>query len=127
MTAPVPEYVYHAVAVRIIDGDTFVAEMDLGFNSFQREHLRLRDYNAVELNEPGGLAARDRLTDLVGALDGQKREPLIVQTFKTSGGRDRRTFIRYVADCWLPDGRLLQDALRQADADAATNAERTSA
>ena len=41
-------YEYAAKLVRIIDGDTFVAELDLGFNTVRKETVRMSGINTPE-------------------------------------------------------------------------------
>ena len=41
-------YEYAAKLVRIIDGDTFVADLDLGFNTTRKETVRMSGINTPE-------------------------------------------------------------------------------
>lgn len=75
-----PSYCYRAELVGVVDGDTVIADIDLGFGVWLRSHrLRLLNYNAPELlkkiyeEEPGdsqyildhaGYMAKKRLEDL---------------------------------------------------------------
>jgi endonuclease YncB( thermonuclease family) len=55
------DYKYHATAERIIDGDTFLARVDLGFYIFTTIHVRIRGMNAPEMtgaSRQAGAAAR---------------------------------------------------------------------
>lgn len=48
-------YTYESVVVRVVDGDTFVLNVDLGFGVWLREQtFRLAGCNARELDEDGG-------------------------------------------------------------------------
>lgn len=48
-------YAYEAVVVRVVDGDTFILNVDLGFGIWLREQsFRLAGCNARELSEEGG-------------------------------------------------------------------------
>ncbi len=61
-------YEYRARIVRVIDGDTVEAEVDLGFHITSRMMLRLFGINAPEIkgpSRPQGLAARDFLNQLI--------------------------------------------------------------
>jgi micrococcal nuclease len=61
-------YEYRARIVRVIDGDTVEAEVDLGFHICSRMRLRLFGINAPEIKgptRPAGLAARDYLNHLI--------------------------------------------------------------
>lgn len=45
-----PSYQYSAKVIRVVDGDTFDAEIDLGFFTFTRIRFRLARVNAAETN-----------------------------------------------------------------------------
>jgi micrococcal nuclease len=49
---------YSAKLVRIIDGDTFLLDVDCGFNITVRERFRLSRVNAPELMSISGMQAR---------------------------------------------------------------------
>lgn len=97
-----PAYRYTAVVVEVHDGDTFTADVDLGFGVWLRgQSYRLAGCNARELAEPGGIEARDHL-----------RVPL------PAGARVTLTSIRpdkyggrYDAAVTLPDGSDLTNLL----------------
>lgn len=57
-----PPYTYSAVVVRVIDGDTVVCDVDLGFGIWLRDQsYRLDGCNAIERYEPGGREATANL------------------------------------------------------------------
>jgi endonuclease YncB( thermonuclease family) len=85
-----PAYTYRAVLERIIDADTFVLTIDLGFHVSTSKRVRLRGVNATEPRAPGGPEATAFLTDLI---DGK---PLIVESYK-----DRMSFERWICDVWV--------------------------
>ena len=58
-------YIYRATVVDVHDGDTFTADIDLGFNIGIRYRVRLAGCNAIELNQPGGYEARAHLLGLL--------------------------------------------------------------
>jgi len=90
-----PPYCYRAVVLRVVDGDTVHAEIDLGLETCRRVKLRLLGVYAPELREPGGPEARDYLRGLV------EGEQVIVRTVK-----DRtEKYGRYLGVLQLPDGR----------------------
>lgn len=77
----VPDYLYKAEVERIIDGDTVVLIVDLGFNTFVREHFRLAHINAPERSDkPGWIAATDLITLMI---------PPGCQCFVRSLGKDK--------------------------------------
>jgi micrococcal nuclease len=91
MTGPV--YIYRATLYRVVDGDTYELQVDLGFRCYARLMIRLRDYACPELRELGGQAAATYATELLTGAQ------LLVQSYK-----DQQSFARWVADVWLPDG-----------------------
>lgn len=65
-------YQYKATIVRVIDGDTVVADVDLGFNTWRRgEHLRVYGINTPEVrhkdleHKARGIAAKKRVEELL--------------------------------------------------------------
>lgn len=60
-----PTYTYSATVVRIIDGDTAVVDLALGFWMIARLSCRLYGCNAIELHDAGGAAARSHLAELL--------------------------------------------------------------
>lgn len=60
-----PAYTYSAVALEVHDGDTFTAEIDLGFHVHFVTSVRLLGCNAIELGQPGGREAGDHLQALL--------------------------------------------------------------
>jgi endonuclease YncB( thermonuclease family) len=58
-------YIYRATVVDVHDGDTFTADIDLGFNIGIRYRVRLVGCNAIELDQPGGYEARAHLLGLI--------------------------------------------------------------
>lgn len=99
-------YTYRARPVRVIDGDTLVADLDLGFDTTLRTTLRLAGCNARELSEPGGREARAHLEELLlSPWLGPRDWPLVASTIKPDkfGGR-------YDAHLHWPDTpRSMQD------------------
>lgn len=92
-----PEYRYHAVIASIYDGDTFRADIDLGFSAWLKNvNFRMFGINTPEIRggtaaeKAAGLAARDRLRELmpVGAA---------VTIQSTKAGK----YGRYLADVFL--------------------------
>ena len=64
-------YTYKAKLIRIVDGDTIDAEIDLGFDTIIRKRIRLYGINTPDtktkdLDEKAkGLASKQRLTELL--------------------------------------------------------------
>lgn len=94
-----PSYRYRAVLVRIIDGDTFEVDIDLGLYTWvRRQHLRLADVWAPELSTTEGEALRRGLTMWLPV-----GSSLIVETQKSRKDDDVRSFTRWVANVWWGD------------------------
>jgi len=94
----IPEvtYTYPAELVRVIDGDTAVLRIDLGFNVSTTQHVRFLGYNAPELHGKNASKAQAAKAELESLLAGRK---LIVKTSKDF----IQTFARYLADVWVAD------------------------
>lgn len=93
-------YKYNAKILRVVDGDTVVAEVDLGFSIKRKEKFRIAEYDAPESWRPKtqgerehGNAAKSRATEL---LTGQE---VVISTGKQG------KYGRYIAYITLPDGR----------------------
>lgn len=98
---------YPALVKRVIDGDTIVVTVDLGFSIFHDMPLRMYGINAPETNSSNpveranGLAAKRWLEDRV---DGKS---VLVQSVKPSD-----KYGRYLAEVWLTDG-LQEESVNQ--------------
>lgn len=92
--ATVPQvYEYAATVRKVHDGDTFAADVDLGFCVHIAASFRLAGCNARELGEPGGREAR---ANLEGLLLGRQVTLRSIKIDKYGG--------RYDAQVTLPDG-----------------------
>ncbi len=108
MTAPIPNHVYYGVCVRVVDGDTYVIDVDLGYTAHVHVRIRLRGIDVYERSTSEGKLAMSYLKGLLLPLGPLPPSRLVVQSYK-----DSRSFERWVADIWLPDGVLLSDRLRE--------------
>jgi endonuclease YncB( thermonuclease family) len=61
---------YRATIERAIDGDTFVAMVDLGFGIFKRETFRVAGIDCPELNTMEGKAAKAFVEDWLASTHG---------------------------------------------------------
>jgi micrococcal nuclease len=94
-------YRYRAYVMKIYDGDTLTVRVDLGFNIFTEQKLRLARINAWEVRgteRPAGLIARDWLRSKIL---GKEVE---VETTKTG------KYGRYIAEVML-HGSNISDSL----------------
>lgn len=92
-------YLYNATLVRVIDGDTIVCDIDLGFNLRQQLPVRLAHINAPELNTKEGVLAKSHITTILG--DGK----LVLKTFKP---KDK--FGRFLAEVYW-DGNYINQIM----------------
>jgi endonuclease YncB( thermonuclease family) len=84
-----PGYIYRATGTRVVDGDTFIAAVDLGFRVTYSCIVRLHGINAPEKNKTGGQSAKAALEQLV------LNRRLLLSSYK-----DERSFERWVCDVW---------------------------
>lgn len=93
---------YQATIVRVIDGDTIVVDLDLGFGVWvRRQTMRLLGCNSWEKHTPAGGAASTNLTTVLPA--GTQVQLTSVKVDKWGG--------RYDAAVLLADGTDLVDTL----------------
>lgn len=93
-------YQYAARLVRVVDADTVVLDLDLGFYQWRlNRSYRLARINAPELNTPEGVAARSALVErLYGATS------FLVQTSRAD------SFDRWIVELYA-DGANVSDWL----------------
>ena len=90
-------YVYKAKIVKVYDGDTVTAVVDLGFGITNTIKIRLYGIDTPEIRgdeRPDGLVSRDRLRELI--LD----KEVIIKTIKDRTGK----YGRYLAEIYQWDG-----------------------
>lgn len=106
---------YRASVVRVIDGDTVVLCVDLGFGCRYVATIRISGINSPELPGESGLFARDALIELL--YSGYGEWPLRVITEKRSNGNDAMSFSRYVGKVGVvhPDGTVIDVAQHMID------------
>jgi len=89
-----PTYEYRAKLLRVIDGDTILVELDLGFRIYYQQALRLYGINAPEIigaERDKGLASKQHLTDLL-------TPNFLIRTFKNPGDK----YGRWLAEIFTP-------------------------
>lgn len=82
---------YRAKIIRVVDGDTVVAWVDLGFSTYVKQTLRLFGIDAPEMRGKDKLEGR-KATSHLGMLI-SAHEPTIVQTVRDKTGK----YGRYLA------------------------------
>lgn len=91
-------YTYEADIFRVIDGDTFIAVIDLGFGFNTVQKLRLRGLDAPEIERAVGVEAKEFLErKLQGQVQTTKNGPvpIIIRTSKSD------KYDRYLADLFV--------------------------
>ena len=94
LMSPTVNFTYSAKLERVIDGDTAVLSIDLGFNVCTTQHVRMLGYNAPEMHKShaaDGVRARAELEMLLSG------KSLIVTTTREFS----QTFARYLADVFV--------------------------
>jgi micrococcal nuclease len=90
----VSEWIVHGVVTRVVDGDTFVVDLDLGWRVwFKDERLRVLGINAPEVSTPEGVAAKTWAEGIV---------PVGTEIVVHSKSLDK--YGRALASVTLPDG-----------------------
>jgi micrococcal nuclease len=87
-----PAYVYRATLSRVVDGDTYELDIDLGFRVHTIIPVRLHGIDVYERNTPQGIEATAFAHKLLSGRE------LVVQSYK-----DQMTFARWVGDIWVDD------------------------
>src|ERR671926_510114 len=102
-------WTYPAKVRRIVDGDTYSVDLDLGFRIWAHDqHIRLAGLDAPEDETPEGKAA----AEFVAALLPVGADLTITTLHRDASGTEVRSFERWVAHVHLADGRSLADVLR---------------
>jgi len=84
-------YTYKAVIERIVDGDTLRVKVDLGFDIWTRQYLRLRGIDCPEMNTLEGKKAKKFVETLLSAV-----------TCVTICSSRSDKYDRYLADVYIP-------------------------
>jgi len=93
-------YTYKAYLGKVVDGDTLVVNIDLGFKVFIRQRLRLRGLDAPELGTKQGALAKKFLESRL-----QTCKFLIIKTH----GSDK--YDRYLVDVFYQKGETDEEAV----------------
>lgn len=111
-------YTYHVLAVaKVVDGDTWDADLDLGFHAQMRVRLRLKDIDTYELYgtnaHPLGVPARDFVAAWLA--DAMANGGVTVRTFKLNEGTpiSDGSFGRWLAEVHNAAGESLARAIRE--------------
>jgi len=102
-------YEYKAVVIRVVDGDTFDADVDLGFNLTMKARFRLNDVDTPEIFRPKSRAESEHgyeATEFVKSLALNA-----VVTLRTT--KDVGIYGRYGAEVIFDDGSSLAALLKE--------------
>lgn len=100
-----PSYRYRAELDRVVDGDTYVLAIDLGFRIWAHLKVRLRGADAPERGEEGWSDSQAVTQTIL-----EEASEIVVESYK-----DQQSFERWVCDVWV-DGRELAALLIEAGA-----------
>ena len=100
---------YRATVLRVIDGDTYDVNVDLGFRVWMKIRVRLHNYDTAELTSPDAelrhkaVAARDRVRDLI------EGKMVVLDSVKTAVYNRWETKVAFVDEqgTWTDLGSLL--------------------
>lgn len=97
--SPIKTYLFYSFVNRVIDGDTFEATADLGFNVSTKLIFRVKKYDAPEVTRPKtkkeaalGAKAKSRAIELL------QGKYVLIQSYKEAA------YNRWEAVITLPDG-----------------------
>lgn len=106
-------YQYGATLVRVLDGDSVIFDIDLGFDmALIRQNVRLSNVSAPELRSPDPevrAKAREAMTRLIQLLATQPRGQKYV--INTQYKREREKYGRILAEVMLADGTNVNETL----------------
>jgi micrococcal nuclease len=100
-------YQYKAKVIRVVDGDTIDADVDVGFGLTMRQRFRINNFDAPETWRPRneaekihGEKAKKRANELLIDKD------ILLKSTKVAG-----IYGRFGADIWLEDGRSFREVM----------------
>ena len=101
-------FTYDGFIERMVDADTFDVNLDLGFDVWTRQRVRLAGVDAPERYTDDGRAAETYLRETF-SMPGRGDQPIRcrVQTEKPKRGK----YGRYIATIWLDEGFSIAEAL----------------
>jgi len=106
---PVPQYTYRATVVKVKDGDTISADIDLGFKTWLHGvPLRLARVNAPETFRPKDAAEREAGLKIKAFVE--SRLPVGKRITITTKKDSQEKYGRYLAEVWA-DGRNVNDEI----------------
>jgi endonuclease YncB( thermonuclease family) len=93
-------YMYEAFVERAVDGDTLIVRIDLGFDVWKSQRVRLRGVDVPDVKTEDGAKAKRFVEKLVS-----KNDKAVIRTYKLD------KYGRYVADVFLGSGDSDKEAV----------------
>ena len=98
-------YEYKCEVERVIDGDTVVLNVDLGFGLSKEVHTRLLNVYAPKANTPEGKEATEKLIEL---LNNEEAGPARFGDLRVKFIK-RRSFYRYIGTIYYGDDNINEE------------------
>jgi len=98
-----PDYLYKAIIVNAVDGDTLDVDVDLGFRITMRQRVRLYGINTPERGDAGHLDAKEAVSRHVG-------KEVTIRSHKPEDKYGRWLATVYISDRSLAD-MMIADGL----------------
>jgi len=102
-------YIRQAMVTRVLDGDTFEAEVNLGFTAMVRVRFRIRGVNTPETFRPSSPEERER-----GLLATAFTQNLILGKTVAIQSYKMGAYARWEADIFLMEGQSVAELLKNA-------------
>lgn len=104
-------YNYRAKCIRVIDGDSIIADVDCGFDTYRRERFRLLGIDTPETygvkkdseEYKAGKIATEFVTNLI------LNKEIVIQTVKDKKGK----YGRYLATVFIDDVNLNETLIKE--------------
>ncbi len=90
-----PSYLYMAQIIDVVDGDTLILHIDLGFEVIKKQRVRLAQIDAPEMKSAAGKKSHQYLRDLCAGI-----EKVAIKTNKVD------IYGRFIGDIFYLEGRL---------------------
>jgi len=101
---------------RIIDGDTVVMQIDLGFRTHMEQPIRITGVDTPELlsaDPAERVAAQEAKSHVVMWFDKHRHDAGLLWPYTLNTDKDKMTFARYLGSVTCSEGHSLSEALGQ--------------
>jgi micrococcal nuclease len=95
------EWLWPAVAISVVDGDTLDVRLDRGFRDTSEMRVRLYGINTPERGQPGAADATQWLRNVVQGFDPMRPPPLTIRSVKPHDKYGR--WLASIATAEIPD------------------------